>query len=54
MGPRDLVLDGQSASRDTDQQSTDLTNVNIEVYTRTWKRSARSSVENEAALQSQQ
>ena len=35
-GPRDLVLHGQSVSRDTDQQSTDLTIVNKEVNTQTW------------------
>ena len=29
-GPRDLVLDGQSLSGDTDQSSTDLANVNKE------------------------
>ena len=35
MGPRDLILDGQSVSRDTDQWSTDLTNVIKEVNTQT-------------------
>ena len=35
MGPRDLVFDGLSVSRDTDQWSTDLTNVNTEVNTQT-------------------
>ena len=34
-GPRDLVLDGQSVSGDTDQSSTDLTNVNKEANTQT-------------------
>ena len=34
-GPRDLVLDGQSVSGDTDQSSTDLTNVNEEGNTQT-------------------
>ena len=45
--PRDLVLDGQSVSRDTDQYSTDLTNVNKEVNIQTWQRSARSIADNE-------
>ena len=35
-GPRDLVLDGQSVSGETDQSSTDLTNVNKEANTQTW------------------
>ena len=35
-GPLDLVLDGQSVSGNTDQYSTDLTNVNKEVSTQTW------------------
>ena len=35
-GPRDLVLDGQSVSGNTDQSSTDLTKVNGEANTQTW------------------
>ena len=38
---------------DTDQSSTDLTNVNKEANTQTWWRSARSTADNDAALQSQ-
>ena len=34
-GPRDLVLDGQSVSGDTDQSGTNLTNVNKEANTQT-------------------
>ena len=53
VGPRDLVLDGQSVSGDTDQSSIDLTDVNKEANTQTWLRSARSTADNEVALPSQ-
>ena len=36
-GPRDLVLDGQSVSGDTDQSSTDLANMKKEANTQTEK-----------------
>ena len=34
-GPRDMVLDGQSVSGETDQSSTDLADVNKEANTQT-------------------
>ena len=36
-GPRDLVLDGQSLSGETDQSSTDFANVNREANTPTFQ-----------------